>query len=252
MSKQRIWAVLGIAAVITVAIGLIGSKVLAQDETPSAEPETFVEEESLVISGGPRGFGGSGLWIHERFGGDGTWLENLAEALGITVDELQAAQEQAFAATVADAVTEGTITQEQADQLLARRALRAYVDHQVILASALGMTVDELEAAFDEGQSLVDLMVEKGLNSEELQAAIQTGYEAAVQRAVTEGAITQEQADQILSEDALPWFDFGMPGGPGLRHGRPGFHWNGPAFGIPAIPDFVPDVPDLSDTGFNG
>ena len=42
----------------------------------------------------------------------------LAEALGISVEELEAAQQAAFEAAIAAAVDEGRITQEQADQML--------------------------------------------------------------------------------------------------------------------------------------
>ena len=250
MSKKRTGSVLVIGIAVVLVIGVLGNLALAQEEDP--EPEAIIEEKGLVVTSDVVGFGGPGLIVQERFGDNSTWQENLAEALGITVEELQAAQEQAFAATVADAVTEGTISQEQADRLLAGRALRAYLDYQAILAAALDMTADELEAAFADDQSLVDLMVEKGIDSEELQASIRTGYEAAVQQAVTDGVITQEQADEVLAEDALLPFHFGLHG-PG--HDGPGFRRGGPGFGLPFFPNFgSPEsaVPDVSITEFNG
>lgn len=56
---------------------------------------------------------------HPGFGeGAGDMQALLAEALGISVEELEAAQQSAFEAYIAAAVDEGKITQEQADQIL--------------------------------------------------------------------------------------------------------------------------------------
>ena len=93
--------------------------------------------------------------------------ELLADALGITVDELKAACEAAWEARLAQAVADGRITQEQADMILARRALADYLDRDAI------------------------------------REAIRAIYEDAVQQAVTDGVITQEQADAILSGGGL-------------------------------------------------
>ncbi len=51
----------------------------------------------------------------------------LADALGIGVEQLEAAEETAFVNGLEQAVAEGTITQEQADLKLAQRALKAYL-----------------------------------------------------------------------------------------------------------------------------
>ncbi|RME84348.1 MAG: hypothetical protein D6775_05695 [Caldilineae bacterium] len=129
------------------------------------------------------------------FGGTIDMDSLLADALGISVDELQAAQQAARDAALQDAVDAGRITQEQADQIKARQALRDYLQEQGF------------------------------------QDSIRSLYEDAVQKAVEAGVITQEQADQILS-DVGP--GFGGPclkgfGGPG-RHdgfGMRGFHGHG-------------------------
>lgn len=51
---------------------------------------------------------------------DGTTLPELLEQQGVTVEELQAALQAAYEEAVAAALAEGTITQEQADQLIER------------------------------------------------------------------------------------------------------------------------------------
>jgi len=224
--------------VLALMLGLIGSVALAQTATPEAETPT--QEETTPEWGSRfRGFG--------RFGGNGNWLENLAEALGITVDELEDAQQQAYAASVADAVAAGQITQEQADQILARHALKSYIDRQAILAAALGMSVDDLEAALADDQSIVDLMVERGIDSATLQTNARAAYETAVRQAVADGVITQAQADEILAGDGFNLFGRGGFGGHrgGHHGGRGGFH----GFVEPSFPD--DDGANTTDTGFD-
>ena len=65
-------------------------------------------------NGSDTGRGGMGRGIE-----GGVSNEELASALGITVDELTAAYQKANAAALAQAVTDGLITQAQADQLKA-------------------------------------------------------------------------------------------------------------------------------------
>lgn len=82
----------------------------------------------------------------------------LADALGITVEELQAAQQKAQEAMVAKAVEEGVITQEQADLMAAGRAfMQFYAD-----GNAQSME-DALNAAVEAGaitQEQADLLLE--------------------------------------------------------------------------------------------
>ena len=146
--------------------------------------------------------------------------ENLAEALGITVDELNNAKDEAFKATLEDAVADEHITQEQADQIQAYRALRGYIDPKALMAAALGISVEDMQAALDAGKSMKDLMEEAGLDGKTFLEKYQAAYEAAVQQAVSDGVITQAQADQVLSRPGK-----GMnvwPGGDRRGRGRPG------------------------------
>ena len=236
--RQKKWSIVLMAGVVVLLLGLIGSVALAQDATPLPTPEETTPETDALPS--LRGFG---HWGGFGRSGDGSWLEYVAEALGITVDELEDAQERAYQAAVADAVTAGQLTQEQADAILARRALKSYIDRQAILASALGMTADELEAALTAGQSITDLMVEQGIDTATLQANAQAAYETAVQQAVTDGVITQAQADEILSGSEFELF--GRGGGRGGR-GRGG---HGRGFDSPSLPDTT--TPEMTDTGFD-
>ena len=146
----------------------------------------------------------------------------LANALGITVDELSTAREKAQAARIAQAVTDGVITQEEADQMAARRALQTYIDPQAITAEALGISVDTLQTYQDEGQTMSEILAQTGQTASEFVAARQAAYEVAVQKAVTDGVITQAQADQAILEGAHAFG--GRPFGGGKAGGFDGMH----------------------------
>ncbi len=142
-------------------------------------------------------------------GGDND--EALAEALGISVEELQAARQEAAAQRIEEAVAEGLITREDANTLLAMQALKSTIDKEAILADILDMSVEELQAAREDG-SLRDIL--SNIAPADLQESMQAAVEAAIAQAVEDNVITQEQADLVLAqmEDGLGLF--------GRGHGR--------------------------------
>ncbi|MBE2224246.1 MAG: hypothetical protein IAF02_22090, partial [Anaerolineae bacterium] len=144
----------------------------------------------------------------------------LAAELGISVETLQAAQETAREAALAQAIADGDITQEQIDLMKAGQALRDYLDQEDVLAELLGLTVEEFEAAKEDG-TIRDLVTASGLTQEEIMTAMQTARETAVAQAVADGVITQEQADQLQAMPGLGHFGGGHGGHGG--HGRGGF-----------------------------
>ncbi len=234
--KQRKWSFLVIAALSVLLVGLMASIALAQTATPETETEdNATQADGLSLRGLHHGFMSSGSSAHDEY---------LAEALGITLEQLQAARRTAMAAYLADAVTAGDITPEQADLALAKYALRDVIDQKALLAEALGMTTEELEAALDGGQSLSDLMTAAGMDADTLQTNLQAAYEAAVARAVADGVITQAQADAVLAQDT----NFGLFGGHG-RGGR-GHHGRGGSWSTPSTPDSDSDD-TTTDTGFD-
>ncbi len=180
----------------------------------------------------------------------------LADALGVTVDELTSAYTAAREAAIDQAVADGLLTQEQADSLnsgTGRRGGRGFGpigegdDRGALLAEQLGITVDELQAAQSTAndarlaaaveagqitQEQADMMkaqdaLRQYLSQEDVQASLQSAYTDAVQQAVAAGAITQEQADAILSNSN----GFGPFGGMrGHERGHGGMHeFRGPA-----------------------
>ncbi len=108
----------------------------------------------------------------------------LADALGISIEELDEARNEARVARLQALVESGVLTQDQADLIAAREAVQEYVD------------VD----------GLAEMM--------------QNAYEEAIAAALEDGAITQEQADQLLEN--VPTFDHFRFDGPRRHHFRGG------------------------------
>ena len=210
---------------ITLAVLLIGGALLANNWVGRVSASSGSITDAVTFSkGGP---GGSD--------------EDLAAALGISVEDLIAAQEKAFTAAVDAALEAETITASQAETLKADsasfRSLYRYLsetervefDQDVYLAAALGITEEELKAGYDAmEQARIDQLVADGVLTQEqadLQAAYQalrgsTTFAATMKQAMTDainaevkaGTLTQAQADLIIANlDAMPMgFGIGM------------------------------------------
>jgi len=207
----------------------------AQQEASDAAIQQALDEglitqeqaDAMILGGGGfrfgRGFGG-----RAEFGPDSSIDRDalLAEALGISVDDLNAARQQAQSDLLAQAVADGKLTQEQADLILARQALQSYLDPEVLFAEALGVSADQLQTYRDEGLTLSQILEKVNKTAAEVRDAQQAAYQAAVQEAVSNGVITQAQADQILAGGSrgLPGLGgFGKPfGGFDRPQGKPG------------------------------
>ncbi len=198
------------------------------------------EQAEAILSGEEFGRGLRGIGLDRR-GNKDEGDELLAAELDITVEELEAAKEAARDAALAQALEDGLITQEQIDLRAAAQALREYTDHEAVLADLLGLTVEELEAAKEDG-SIRDLVEASGLTQEEIQAAMEEAHDAAVAQAIADGVITQEQADQL--ED-MPQRGHGGPRGGHGGSGGPRGGQEGPCGD--GLPGGV-DAPPTSDT----
>ena len=159
---------------------------------------------------GPGGFGRGGLGL----GRGGERGELLAQELGISVDQLQAAMTRAMEKRLAEAVKNGRLTQAQADLMLAGRKLAQAIDHDAVVAKALGISVADLQAARDAGKDLRDLLSELKLDRATFQTNLQKAMDEAIAQAVKDGVITQAQADALKAARDNR--------GPGLRGGRGG------------------------------
>ena len=201
----------------------------------AVEDGVITQEQADRMAERAGDFGGRAPMMggHGRDGFDKGGVDHealLADELGISVEELQAAQEQARQAGIDQAVADGNLTAEEADLMMARQALREYIEPKAILAQVLGMTADELEAAHAEGLDIRDLLEEQGLDREAIQEAMQSAHDEAIAQAVTDGVITQEQADALQNGEGFGGHG-GFPGhgdrdGHGGRGGRGGHGMN--------------------------
>lgn len=212
------------ALVLAIAVGVMAFSPSSASNAPLDIQAQDGETEDPWLwkhgFGGMRGYGRGGrLGFGSSFDHDGF----MADALGVTVEELQAARQAARDAALDQAVAEGLITEEQAELMKAGQALKQYIDHLEILSEVLGIDAAEIEAARQEGKSLAYLMGELGLEPADMQEAMQAAYQDAIDQAVADGVITESQADQ-LQERNLGGNGFGMRGS-GFR-GRGGFHFH--------------------------
>jgi hypothetical protein len=139
-------------------------------------------------------------------------------------------------------VDDGTITQDQADKVVAAlvaagpvgfpgghrgfggpgKVIGAGLD---VVATTLGITEDEVRTALENGQSIADLAVSKGKTAQDVIDAIVAEATTRINAAVTDGKLTQERADELianLTTGVTTLVNSTPPlGGPGL--GIPGF-----------------------------
>lgn len=239
MKRNTKWIYMLVGGVL--AIGLVtgaGFVYLRSEAASQRPPENPGMNMSVPAAG----------WLSDGDRPMGKYEQALADALGITLEKLQSAYDAAWTASIETAVSEGKLTEEQAKQILERgrpplRGRRGpgswETDPNERLAVELGISVSTLETAQEEARkTVIAKAIETGALSEEqvmlmethqllapyMQAAMADAYVNAVEQALSEGAITQSQADLILEN-----------GGPGVRHdgtfpGRPGMHSRGGNF----------------------
>jgi hypothetical protein len=123
----------------------------------------------------------------------------LADALDIGVEELEAAEQQAHAAALAEMVDAGYLTEAEAQVMTARQALKGAIDREALLAEVLNLNETEVDEALANRESLATRIEESGLTMDEFHAAMQTAHEAAVAQAVQDGIISAEQYDALQS-----------------------------------------------------
>jgi hypothetical protein len=225
---KKVWKLVGIATLVAVlGVAAAGAVAFAQEDEASGFPFDF----------------------HQRF------REAVADILGITSDEYDAALEQAQGQVLDEAEAEGWLTEEQAEVLrwrmdqapgMARMDLgkgipnlgRAFArgiggpgDNLVsIAAEVLDMSLVDLLTELQNGQSIAEVASNQGVDAQAIVDAYLAEIQEDVDEAVAEGDMAQTQADYFLQraeERALDQLDHTWQGGPrgfdGARGGRMGF-----------------------------
>jgi hypothetical protein len=189
--------------------------------------------------------------------------EAIATALGITVDQFDAAVEKAQNQVVDEAVTEGWLTNDQAEVLKWRldqqpqgkmwgfggfgrfgfgRGMGGFLggfggDNVLsIAADKLDMSLTDLLNELQGGKTIADVAGEKGVDTQVIVDAAVDQLQTSLAQAVTNGNMTQTQADYMLAQAKTritneldsTWHGFG---------GRMRGGWGGGMQEAPATPE---------------
>ena len=174
----------------------------------------------------------------------------LADALGITVEELESAYQAVSSKMVEQAVEDGFMTQDQADKILSGelpsdgRRMKGPAhfmrgeDFNILLAEELGIDLETLQSAQAAAQdSLLAQALENGEITQDefdlrqahnlvnpyVQEAFAQAYQNALDLALADGTITEEQAALLVANANQFGRGVGMPGFGHMHGGHPPF-----------------------------
>jgi polyhydroxyalkanoate synthesis regulator phasin len=191
---RKLWKIVGLASLVAIlGVVSLGAVVYAQDDG----------------SGGPFDF-------------NGKFREAIAGILGISVDEYDAAVEQAQQQVVDQALEDGWLTEEQAELLKWRMEQVPELGHRgmmprgpdgigrgmmgggdsltSIAADELDMSLTDLLTELQGGKSIADVAGEKGVDVQNIVDAYIAQVQERLDEAVADGRITQNQADWQLEQ----------------------------------------------------
>jgi energy-converting hydrogenase A subunit M len=190
---KKVWKIVGIATLVAIlGLATVGAVAYAQEED-DGYPFDFVE----------------------RF------KEAIADVLGISVEEFDAAVEQAQERVVDEAVDEGWLTEEQAELYRWRmdqapsfgmpgmgkgfhgldRSMPGPGNSLLsVAAETMDMSLTDLLDELQDGKSIADVAEEAGVATDDIVEAYLAGVQENLDEAVAEGRITQNQADYRLEQ----------------------------------------------------
>ena len=147
---------------------------------------------------------------------EGKSIADLAAEAGIDTQAIINALVAAETEFINSLVADGTITQDEANEWIAElpEYIKSYVedswdnidfgeevdwvDWDEIAATALGISVDDLYAAYAEGKSIAALAGEKNVDPATVASAIVAAETEFINGLVADGVISQEEADEWL------------------------------------------------------
>ncbi len=262
-NKTGKWLKYGLVALVASAGLAAASPALAQGVTTSVA--SISAQIDFARGGGPKGFGGANNAVVAKALNmteaelrtelqTGKSIADVATAKGVSIDTIVSAVVADHTAKLAQAVTVGTITQAQADMLLANLKTtlpsQLQVKHVVglegrgfgggkggpggmrggantaVVATALNMTEAELRTELQAGKTIAAIAQSKNIDLSVVSAALLADEKTRVAQAVTDGKLTQAQADEKLANAQTHITEFlngTLPqGGPGRGGPRPG------------------------------
>jgi polyhydroxyalkanoate synthesis regulator phasin len=148
------------------------------------------------------------------------FLQDLAKRLGVSVSTLQKDKLASAEDVLAQLVKDGKLTQNQANQVKQRleshqactgkgrglwgrgvimQSLKQYLPSVVSqVASGLKMGATQLMSQLQSGKSLSAIATAQGFSSAQLQTIVTNAIQSVVNKAVSDGNLTQQQATTIM------------------------------------------------------
>ena len=221
-----------------------------QPDQQSPPPRAVMRVDRLSVAAGALGVSESDLRTALQ---GGKSITQVASDKGVDLQKVTDALVAADTKAIDQAVTDGKVTQAQADQMKSNTA--AHVQDEVnrtglpagrggpghgggpadgvnrpndvaVAAGVLNMSESDLRTALQGGKSISQVASDKGVDVQKVIDALVAADTKAIDQAVTDGKLTQAQADQLKSnlathvQDEVNRTGFGGgPGGPG-DHGR--------------------------------
>ena len=138
---------------------------------------------------------------------EGSYDDMLAEELGISVDELRAAQSTARDRFIDAQVTAGNLTAEQATNLKATSSdevfgevlgLNGIPDYLAsVLSSTVGIDAEALRQGLEEGKSLGEIAEEQGIDPQEARSDLEATADDLLSLAQGAGFLEEQEANDI-------------------------------------------------------
>jgi len=150
------------------------------------------------------------------------YLQDLANRLGVSVSTLQQDKLAAAEDVLAQLVKDGKLTQNQANQIKQRleshkacsgngrgllgsrvimQSLKKYLPGVATqVAQGLHVNTSQLISQLQSGKSLSDIATAQGVSSSQLQTIVTNAIQSAVNKAVSDGNLTQQQATNIMQK----------------------------------------------------
>ena len=250
MKKKFIYILVGVILTIGV-LGAAGYVYAQVSDTRDGDTSEGMEQDSDRIFPGVQGFRWFGFdsdegllreYFFKEFAGvfelsdeAVAAFEKVMETMDeirsqYTIDEVRELMKEAITSAVNAALADGEITQEQADQMLARIEKEGFGDYrnfdhrgkkggfpgedfpffkskmmgqylEAAFAEALGLTIEEFQALkADEGFNIVEYAEGQNMTKEELEQWMMEIHTNAINAALEDDAITQDQADALLEQ----------------------------------------------------
>jgi hypothetical protein len=198
---KKLW-IIGIFAALALIVFGVAGFAYAQSQNPRTPSNSTSYGRGMMGAGARSGNAGRGMM------GAGVQSGNAGQA-GNGMMGNSGANQNGYACPFADGDESGNYG-----------PLHTYMLNA--FAQALGLTPEELNTRLQAGDTLWVIAQEKGMTAEQFQAMVTTARTTALNQAVTDGVITQAQADSMLQRmNTMMGNGFG-PGYGGMMNGGNG------------------------------